>query len=152
MPICLWYLFLCSPLGICFALGYACHLLCLRPHFKFCHLSGLSLIPADCVSAAFVRSSVVTFQVTFCDVLSVWCPEQCSNNILIKAGKLTHLSSSLPVGVLLGTLCHLLPAFSPQDLLYWLGISVTFICAQILKSRKTQPKIWRPFFSCFIIS
>lgn len=148
MPICLWYLFLCSPLGICFALGSACHLLCLRLHFKFCHLSVLPLIPLTLLVQHLWGALWFTLQVTFHDVLSVWCPEQCSNNVLIKAGKLTHLSSSLPVSVL----CHLLPAFSPQDLLCWLGISVTFICAHILKSRKTQSKIRRPFFSCSIIS
>lgn len=83
----------------------------------------------------------LTLQVTWCDILSeVWCPEECSNNVLIKAGKLTHLSTSLPVSVLLGTLSHLLPAVSSLDLLCWLRISVTFICAHILKSRKTQNK------------
>lgn len=58
------------------------------------------LIPADCVGATFVRSSVVNGTGNIFDVLSeVWCPEDCSNNVLIKAGKSTHLSTSLPVSV-----------------------------------------------------
>lgn len=40
------------------------------------------------------RSCVVTLRV--CGVSSeLWCPEECPNNVLIKAGKLTYLSTSL---------------------------------------------------------
>lgn len=84
-------------------------------------------------------SCVVMLQM--CGISSqVWCPEECPNNILIKAGKLTHLSTSLT------DLCFVrypVPSFaqsftSGSVVLTW---NVFDFCVHILNPKeKTNPK------------
>lgn len=89
------------------------------------------------------RSCVVTLQL--CGISSgVWCPEECPNNVLAKAGKLTHLSTSL-TGQCFGR--HPVPSFANSFttgsvVLTWnfFDFCVWHHLAHILKSKKNPHK------------